>query len=60
MTKKQKKLFNKAINNKKTIYENTFQLSQLFRMKRKEIIKYAIATTLLYLEQKELNDAKVI
>lgn len=60
MTKKQRKLFNKAINNKKIIYEETVQLSELFYMKRKEIIKYAIATTLLYLEQKELNDAKVI
>lgn len=60
MTKKQRKLFNKSIDNKKNIYENVFQLSELFFMKRKDIIKYAIAVTLLYLEQKELNDAKVI
>lgn len=58
MTKKQKKLFIKSIDNKKNIYEEVNLLSELFYMKRKNIIKYAIATTLLYLEQKEINDAR--
>lgn len=55
MTEKQIKLINNSIDNKKNIYEEVNQLSELFHMKRKDIIKYAIAVTVLYLEEKEWN-----